>query len=252
MRLDDVAPRTLLLGALAGWALVAWTLALAGMGGRVPGPEAGVMAAPPLPPMPRGPAPTLGPAAQYGAIATRPLFAVDRRPHPFVLQNESGAPAEAPSFDLVLTSVLITPQANIAIVQKPDGSEAWRVRVGEAPEAFPGWRLHSLQPRSATFIGPEGQKTLDLRVYNGQGGVAPTSVGGPTPPPVEVPGPVPSAGTMPTPPTPAPPATDANAPDPDQIEAIRRRIEARREQMRQRAQTTNPPATVAPPPPPTR
>ena len=35
MRLDDVSPRTWLFGAAAGWALAAWMLALAGMGGRV-------------------------------------------------------------------------------------------------------------------------------------------------------------------------------------------------------------------------
>lgn len=253
MRLDDVSPRTLLLGALAGWAVIAWALALAGMGGRLPGPESGAIAAPGLPPAPRTVAPAIGPFGSYAGIAARPLFAVDRRPHPFVLQNDSGAPTEAPDFDLVLTSVLIAPQANIAIVQKPDGSGAWRVRTGEAPESFPAWRLVSLQPRSATFAGPEGEKTLELRVFNGQGGAAPTAVGGPGPT-TEMPGPVP------VPPVPAtgpgspaasvPPATDANAPDPEQIEAIRRRIEARREQMRQRAQSPTPPATVAPPPPP--
>lgn len=256
MRLDDVSPRTLLLGALAGWAAVAWALALAGMGGRMPGPESGAIAAPGLPPTPRTVAPTIGPFGSYAGIAARPLFAVDRRPHPFVLQNDSGAPTEAPDFDLVLTSVLITPRANIAIVQKPDGSGAWRVRTGEAPESFPAWRLVSLQPRSATFAGPEGEKTLELRVFNGQGGTGPTAVGGPGPAPNETPGPVPvppppaGPGMPTTTATPTPPATDASAPDPEQIEAIRRRIEARREQMRQRAQSPTPPATVAPPPPP--
>ncbi|HZX80095.1 MAG TPA: hypothetical protein VFE72_03965, partial [Lysobacter sp.] len=49
---------------------------------------------------------------------------------------------------------------------------------------------------------------------------------------------------------PTPPVTDAAAmPDPQQIEQIRQRIEARREEMRRRAQNANPPATVAPPAP---
>jgi general secretion pathway protein N len=117
------------------------------------------------------------------------------------------------------------------------------VRVGDAPEAFPNWRLASIAPRSATFAGPEGEKTLELRVYVG----APSAGGpGPTPPTVETPGPVPT----PVPAPPPPPPTDASAaPDPEQIEAIRRRIEARREQMRQRAQTANPPSTATPAPP---
>lgn len=258
MRFDDVAPRTLLLGALAGWALMAWVLALAGMGGHLPGPASGSIPAPPLPPMPRGDAPALGPLAQYDATAARPLFAVDRRPHPFSLQTGNGQPAEVPDFDLVLTSVLITPQAEIAIVQKPDGSDSWRVRMGDAPGAFPNWRLTSLAPRSATFTGPEGEKTILLRVYAGQGGMPPGAGPGPAPGTVETPGRVPAPAPVPTPaPVPAPPpsapvppSTDAaSTPDPEQIEAIRRRIEARREQMRQRAQNTNPPSTATPAPP---
>ncbi|TCZ79157.1 general secretion pathway protein GspN [Lysobacter sp. N42] len=256
MRLEDVAPRTLLLGTAAAWAVAAWLLALAGMGSRLPAPDTAAMRAPPLPALPQSTAPALGPASQYAAIAARPLFATDRRPHPFSLQGAGGQPSDAPAFDLVLTSVLITPQARIAIVQKPDGSAAWRVRVGEAPEAYPGWHLSGLAPRSATFVGPEGEKTLQLRVFGGQGGAAPTPSmptppTGPVPPPVEMPGPVPGPGAA-TVPTPAPPPTDASAaPDPQQIEAIRRRIEARREAMRQRAQNANPP-TAAPPAPPAR
>ncbi|MFZ5656702.1 MAG: hypothetical protein ACOY37_06540 [Pseudomonadota bacterium] len=252
MRLEDVAPRTLLLGTAAAWAVAAWLLALAGMGARLPAPDTEAMRAPPLPALPQSTAPALGPATQYAAIAARPLFSTDRRPHPFSLQGAGGQPGDAPAFDLVLTSVLITPQARIAIVQKPDGSAAGRVRVGEAPEAYPGWHLTGIAPRSATFAGPEGEKTLQLRVFDGQGGAAPTATAptppaGPVPPPVEMPGP--GAGTVPTP---APPPTDAAAaPDPQQIEAIRRRIEARRAAMRQRAQNANPP-TAAPPAPPAR
>lgn len=246
MRLEDVAPRTLLLGVAAGWAVSAWLLALAGMGGRLPPPEGDALRAPALPAMPPPAAAALGPAAQYAGIAARPLFSTDRRPHPFFLQG-TGQADEAPAFDLVLTSVLITPQAQLAIVQKPDGSGAWRVRVGDAPEAYPGWRLTAIAPRSATFVGPEGEKTLPLRVFDGQGGAAPTAMAPPPPPPppVEMPGRVPPGAA-----TAAPPPTDAStAPDPEQIEAIRRRIEARREAMRQSAQNANPPASAPTAPP---
>lgn len=254
MRLDDVAPRTLVLGAVAAWAITAWVLAMAGMGGRVPGPDAGVIPPPSLPPMPRATAPALGPPGQYAETSARPLFATDRRPRPFFLQGGTGEATQAPAFDLVLTSVLITPQANIAIVQKPDGSASWRVRVGDAPADYPGWQLTAIAPRSATFVGPEGEKTLALRVFDGRGGSAPTAIAPPQPP-VEVPGPVPAPGPGPgaAPTAVTQPATDASTPDPEQIEAIRRRIEARREQMRRNAQNANPPASVAPaPPPPTR
>lgn len=244
MRLDDVAPRTLLLGAFGGWALLAWVLALAGMGSHLPESPGGAITASRIPTLPADErAPVLGPSAQYGEIAARPLFATDRRPHAFSIAAENGQPDAPPEFDLVLTSVLITPQANIAIVQKPDGSESWRVKVGEAPDSAPNWHLVSLKPRSAVFEGPDGQKELTLRVYDGKGGSAPTGARPATAP----------DATAPAPPTPAaepvpPPTSPASTPDPAQIEQIRQRIEARREEMRRRAQNANPPATVAPPP----
>ncbi|WP_133501689.1 general secretion pathway protein GspN [Cognatilysobacter terrigena] len=244
MRLDHVAPRTVLLAGFAGWALLAWVLALAGMGGQVPEGKGGTIAGSRIPTLPAEvPGATLGPIGQYGEIAARPLFATDRRPHPFSLVTDDQQTAGAADFDLVLTSVLITPQASIAIVQKPDGSESWRVKIGDAPDSFPAWRLTSLQPRSAVFEGPEGQKELTLRVYDGKGGAAPTasttSVPAASVPPNPVGMPVPTA----------PPPTDAaSQPDPAQIEQIRQRIEARREEMRRRAQNANPPATAVPPP----
>ncbi|MGY3265960.1 type II secretion system protein XpsN [Lysobacter sp. HA35] len=243
MRLDHVAPRTLLLGAFAGWAVLAWVLALAGMGGHLPEGKGGAIEGSRIPTLPANDAsPGLGPIGQYGEIAARPLFATDRRPHPFSLVTENGQ-ADAPTdFDLVLTSVLISPQASIAIVQKPDGSESWRVKIGDAADSRPNWRLISLKPRSAVFEGPEGQKELTLRVYDGKGGSAPTASTSSAP--VNT-----TMMNSPAPSTPAPPPTDASpAPDPAQIEQIRQRIEARREEMRRRAQNANPPATAVPPP----
>lgn len=253
MRLDDVAPRTLLLGAFAGWALLAWVLALAGMGTRLPEGPGGAITSSVVPSLPATEAgPALGPLPQYGEIAARPLFATDRRPHPFSIAAENGQPDAPVEFDLVLTSVLITPQTGIAIVQKPDGSESWRVKVGEAPDSQPNWHLVSLKPRSAVFQGPDGQKELALRVFDGKGGVSPTASRPTTPAPDA--GGLPATGPVagpPVPPTPpVPPATSATTtPDPAQIEQIRQRIEARREEMRRRAQNATPPATVAPTPP---
>lgn len=243
MRLDDVAPRTLLLAVVAGWALTAWALALAGMGQALPQAQPGAIAQS-VPGLPPATGPVIGPLGQYAGTATRPLFAVDRRPHPFIIQAEGGSAPKVQEFDLVLTSVLITPQAQLALVQRPDGSEAMRVRVGEAPESHPNWRLLSIAPRRATFQGPGGLKTLELRVWGDKGPQA----GGPAlpaNPTAGMPVPVPPVA-QPT----APPATDDSAPDAAQIDLIRQRIEARREQMRQNAKSSNPPATVVPPPTP--
>lgn len=268
MRVDTARPLTWLLAGAAGWGLLAWVLALVGMGGRLPALPGDATLAKPLPSV-RAAAPSrIGPLGQYSEIAQRPLFATDRRPKPFFLQGE-GDGNTATAFDYVLTSVMITPQLQMAIVQPPDGSQSLRVKLGDAPEPQPAWRLVSLNARSATFEGPEGQKTLDLRVFDGTGGQRPTAAAGgpaasapPAPQAVpaeaevnERPGPQgppvvePSAAAPPTPPSPSPPPAAANtgtssAVTPEaQMEAIRKRIQARREQLRREAaQQAQPPA----------
>lgn len=259
MRLENAGPRTWLLAAAAAWALSAWLLALFGMGGRIaPLPDDAALLRP-LPALPTPAPERLGPLAQYSETASRPLFADDRRPHPFLLRPEAGA-QQAKAFDYVLTSVMITPNFRMAILQAPDGNSApLRIKEGEANESLPGWQLQSLDARSAVFIGPEGQRRLELRVYNGIGGEAPTAstapppgtqqqrpMGQPIQPPVQPPTAAPVADAMPVIPpdeaTPPPvPTAQAQAASPQpateqaQMEAIRKRIEARRAQLRQEA-----------------
>lgn len=268
MRLADAGPRTWLLAGVAGWAVLLWLLAMLGMGGRIaPLPDDPDLLA--RLPVPRAAGPErIGPLAQYAEVGTRPLFSEDRRPQPFVIQSEGGA-EQAPAFDFVLTSVLITPQVQMAIVQPSAGGESIRMKLGEAPEAAQGWRLVSVEPRSAVFEGPQGQKSLELRTYNGTGGEAPTVVrangadtapaGVPVPPAapgtpaqraatkpataaVPAPAPQPQAPPATAAATPGkPPATGSDLPStpmtPEaQMEAIRKRIEARRAQLREEAQ----------------
>ncbi|MFD0739097.1 hypothetical protein ACFQZQ_07365 [Lysobacter koreensis] len=264
MRLDDAGPRTWLLATAAGWAVLAWALALAGMGGRVAplADDPGLVR--PLPPLRAATASRLGPLEQYSEIGTRPLFAVDRRPKAFSLQGDAEG-ADAAAFDFVLTSVLITPQVRLAILQPPDGSQSLRVKLGDAPESHPAWRLSAVNARSAVFDGPEGQRTMELRVFDGQGGQPPTAVAREGQPPVRPAG-VPAGGAVPIEPppsptmvapsapkpvtaTPRPATTPATKPQPSkssntdpmlteqaQMEAIRQRIQARREQLRQQSQ----------------
>jgi general secretion pathway protein N len=252
MRFDSATPRTWLLAGTAAWAIAALVLALLGMGR-----EAALLPDDPalLRPLPQLPKPVperLGPLGQYAETASRPLFADDRRPHPFSLQPE-GTETQAKAFDYVLTSVIITPTFKMAILKAPDGATApLRVRVGEPHEQLPGWQLQSIGPRSAVFIGPEGERTLELGVFDGVGGEAPT---------VATTAPAASTGTstvpgdaMPEPP-PMPAVAEANTPvappsasarqaqqppqqqqtEQAQMDAIRRRIEARRAQLRQEA-----------------
>lgn len=264
MRLEDVSPRTLLLATLAGWALFAWILALAGMAGRVtPLPDDPAL----LQPLPQARAASperLGPFGQYAEIGTRPLFSEDRRPQPFSLQPEGEGEAPADTFEYVLTSVILTPTLRLAIVQPAAGGESIRIKLGESAEQAAAWRLVALNPRSAIFEGPEGQRTLDLRTFDGTGGQAPTPAQATT---ADANGSadsmatqpaaprLPPAAPSPPPPPPAPAArppavaTDATGNVPTapavqtpeaQMEAIRKRIEARRAQLRREAQQTAP------------
>ena len=258
MRVESLGPRTLLLATLAGWAVLVAILALAGLGSRITPLADDPGSAPRLPAVPKAAPERLGTLAQYAEFTARPPFYESRRPQPFYLTNE--AEAQAPSFDYVLTSVLITPGFRMAILQPSQGGEGIRIKQGEAASAAPQWTLVDLQPRAAVFEGPEGRRTLELRVFDGSGG-QPPSVSG-TPPPVPVPVPVapPTGGNAPAQPvaggTPAvPPAKPAQTPPPaeqpamtteQQMEAIRKRIEARRAQMRQQQGQA-----VPPPPAPT-
>ena len=72
MRTDAIGPRTWLLVAVAGWALVAWLLAVAGMGGVIrplPADPSLVQALPQLRP---AAAERLGPLDQYTQMSARP------------------------------------------------------------------------------------------------------------------------------------------------------------------------------------
>lgn len=270
MRAETAGARTWLLGGVALWALALWVLGLFGLGGRIERlpPDPALVQA--LPAVVEPGEDRLGELPLYAAIGDRPLFTADRRPQPFFINPEGEEqPAE---FEFVLTSVLLAPGLEMAIVQPGSGGEPVRLRVGDAPESAPGWRLASVAARSAVFSGPEGDRTLELRVFDGTGGQAPTAIAAPPPAPIaSTPGAAPAAaatapgsanGNRPvvvtTSSSPAPtqvnvpqagqaaqaePAPEPSVQTPDaQVEAIRQRIEARRARLREQAQNGTPPA----------
>ena len=218
-RLAQSRPLTWLLAGFLGWALLLWIGALFGMGGRIAPVE-------PLPPgaLPQPGAATpdrIGPLVQYAEAAARPLFTQDRRPRGFLasVPEGEGEAAQSQSLDFILTGVLISPQVRLATLQPSGGGEPQRVREGSSPESANGWRLLEVQPRRVVFEGSSGQDTLDLRTFGGSG-QAPGAVA------------VPAAAVPPPPPVAqgadaAPPQSEAA-----RIETIRRRIEARRAQLR--------------------
>lgn len=262
MRADAAGAKTWLLGAVALWALAFWVLGLFGLGVRIER-----LAEDPslLQRLPQAAAPAeerLGPLPQYAEIGGRPLFNDDRRPQPFFINAEGEE--EGNAFEFVLTSVLLTPGLEMAILHPLEGGEPVRLKVGEAPESAPAWQLASVDPRRVVFSGPEGHQTLELRVFDGVGGEAPTAIAVPKPQPADAsrslparpPPPVDASATVPvttsssqTPvpvAVPAPQPQPANAQGPTaqtpeaQVEAIRQRIEARRAQLRNELQQNTP------------
>lgn len=240
--IDHLRPLGGLLAALAIWSLALLVLAVAGLGGRV-GPHPGNAAL--MPPMPEVSLDVigsrLGPASDYLEVGTRPLLSADRRPAPIVASaGNEDAPLEA-----TLTSVLITGDVKLAILQLTRDNSSEQVRLGETLKGT-AWRLVELEPRLAVFEGPEGRRQMELRVFDGRGGATPTPMAA-TPTPAAGPGRIRPDGTVdnrPSAPTTTPEEMAAQAamplsPDPtggevaevtpeQQVEAIRRRIEARR------------------------
>ena len=258
MRTDAIGPRTWLLAALAGWAVLAWLLALFGMGGSIRPLPADPTLVQALPQLHAPATERLGPIAQYSETGARPLFSESRQPQPFFISGEEGG--EQPrSFDFVLSSVLITPALKMAILQTTEGGESVRVKLGESPESAPNWQLVEINPRSVVIAGPEGRQTLELRVFDGTGGQAPTAMSPPASSPPT--GPVqqvqpPRRSTAPAPDGTVPPPGSADAMSPkvdntasaepeltteQQMDLIRKRIEARRAQLREQGQVPPPP-----------
>ncbi|MEA9555675.1 type II secretion system protein XpsN [Xanthomonas nasturtii] len=259
MRLDLIGLRTWLLATVVGWALLVCILAVAGLGKRVellPDDPALVQRLPTLP----APAPErLGAFEKYSEIAAHPAFAEDRLPHPFFLSGTDGSGAAS---TVRLTGVLLTENFKMATLTL-DPQDSVRVQLGG--DAVKGWRLLALQPRSATIEGPGGTQTLELHVFNGQGGQPPTAnaaargAPGTLPPLPPVP-PSPDAAAVAQPPPATPPAQqpggqapptvppqrsdgaqEAPRPSDDQMRAIRERIEARRRQLQQQRQSGSTP-----------
>jgi len=225
---------TWLLAAICGWALLLLIAVATGLGNRFPTPTV------PAPPALVAPAllearGRLGSFDDYNEVGARPLLNADRRPSPIAASSDgSGA-----DLDVALTSVLLTPTLKLAILTGKDGT-SYRVRLGESVRGS-AWTLTQLEPRRAVLAGPSGQRTLDLRVYDGGGAPGKPPGNSEPDPSAQTDNPdstdVPETSVASTNPasSTATPAANPSAQavtQARQIEAIRRRIEARRAQMR--------------------
>lgn len=256
MNTERLSPRVMVVSGIALAAACAWAATLLGVGGRISGADDDVLPVPTLPTLPATKAESMAAADSFSAITRRPLFAEDRRPHPFRL---GGRPEASAVGALRLTGVLLSGSFGMATLSG-DSNHSLRLRLnGEAQE---GWQLLALEPRRATVLGPGGAQVLELAVFDGKGGQPPTELRDPrrpagsadagrvvVPPPAS-PGaaqapqaPRDAARPAPTVPAPAPDAPVSEGPSEAQMRAIRERIRARREQLQQQQQRQS-----APPP----
>lgn len=223
---------THLLAAFAAWSLAVLLVALAGLGGTVELHPDDPALAPALPQIERGDtAPALEPIATYAEVHERPLFSPDRRPQSVQL----AATAEAGTEGLLLTSVILTPQLRMALLRDGPEGPTLRVREGETLPGRPSWRLVEISPREAVIEGGDGRRQLLLRVFDGKGGENPTPTSHGTR----------QANVSPQAPAAAPAApananVTANEAPLSRAEEIRRRIEARRTQLREAAAKRSP------------
>jgi len=176
--LRRLEPRSWLLVAVAGWALLCAIVALGGFGGRYDLLADDPNLAPALPNVPLASARTpLGPLELYAEAANRPLFYPDRKPIAVHVAGQSSVDVQP--LDVTLTSIVITPSLQMAIVQDNKTKETLPVHEGQALGGpYAGWKMVAMTPRSVVFDGGSlGQQTLELRVFDGQGGEEPTPMG---------------------------------------------------------------------------
>ncbi len=248
--LPRLEARGWLLVTIAGWAMLCAIAALSGFGGRYDLLADDRKLVQPVPTTPSMSARSqMGPLEAYAEAANRPLFYPDRKP---MAPHPAGQSASAQALNVVLTSVILTPSLQMAIVQDPQTKESMRVREGKSlGGSYSGWKLASLSPREAVFDGgSQGQMTLSLRVFDGNGGEEPTRTGltpqvigsagfdpphQPVPPAINV---DPSQQVQPDPNSTANAGQAANmaAEAAQQAEQIRQRIQQRRAEAQAQAQ----------------
>ena len=249
----------LLMAVTALWALIFAVAGLTGLAGRYRLHPDDPGRIPPMPTLDLSRAQSLLQSIDaYADIAERPLFNPDRRPVP-IEEAEPGEGvdepiAEASPLDIVLTSVIITDTVKLAIVTDNRNGQSQSLKLGDTLAGDQaGWRLETLESRKAVFAGYGGTTPVDLRVFDGTGGQAPSAPGtaavvnqvdaGADADAQHAPAAETSAspGTA----TPAPGQNSEDAAKPDAMTAeeratmIRRRIEERRRQMREEAERAN-------------
>jgi hypothetical protein len=99
----------------------------------------------------------IDPLNDYRDIIERPLFLAERRPPEEVPEEMPASETPVDDEDLVLLGVVLTPDANMALLLVDQGGRIARLRVGEKVN---GWELQSVQANQVNLHN--GEKELDL------------------------------------------------------------------------------------------
>jgi len=173
--------------------------------------------------------------SEFAATQERPLFNEDRKPSPDEPSEESAPPPPSAPLNIALTGVVLTPDVRVAMVQDKAKNTSVALKEGmPMPGDQGGWTLTKINARSAIFremAGEEIEVELTTAVANPKANASahpakPTATA-----------PTPTAHVAPNTPmlpmaTPALPSGGSN----QQQEALQRRIEERRKQMREEAE----------------
>jgi general secretion pathway protein N len=178
----------------------------------------------------------------YDDLASRPLFAEDRKPQPKVAEtSEEPAPEVPPTapLNIALTGIIHTPQAKIALVR--DNSTGRALSLKERmplPGDQGAWLVKAIEPRRVVFedTGSQTETTVDLPI----GTASAASAGGGNVPRSTMAPAAANAAVAGTNVEAAKAAAAGTAPEEDPVARraaeIRRRIEERRAQLRRDAQ----------------
>lgn len=167
----------------------------------------------------------LPPEAQFADTTARPLFNDDRKPTPETSDTPDVPPPPQVPLNIALTGIILTPQVSLAMVHDKLKNKDLALKEGMPMEGDQGgWTLTRINPRSAIFRETSGEE-VEVELS--------TAVASPNPVAHAPGGPAPQrpAGQV------APPAQPVAGPvQNEQSQALQRRIEERRAQMREEAE----------------
>ncbi len=173
----------------------------------------------------------LPPWERFAEINSRPLFNEDRKPTPPAAPGSGKNEPSIPNLNATLSGVIITPKVRMVMITEKGKTQSTTVKEGNAlPGDLGAWRLAQVKPRGAVFKNAAGAE-MEMELVVASGGQSPAPQNGTT-----------AAQAQPALPAAGPRAgADASKPQSDAeraATALRTRIEARRQQMREQGART--------------